>query len=83
VLAAIAVGIGSQYLPRRLPLVLMARFSRLPVPALRRTSDELQKASHAMAEQLYKQTQADAAHAESGSSHASHDDVKDGEVVDA
>jgi D-alanyl-lipoteichoic acid acyltransferase DltB (MBOAT superfamily) len=33
VLAAIAVGIGSQYLPRRLPLSLMARFSRLPVPA--------------------------------------------------
>jgi D-alanyl-lipoteichoic acid acyltransferase DltB (MBOAT superfamily) len=33
VLAAIAVGIGSQYLPRRLPLVIMARFSRLPVPA--------------------------------------------------
>jgi alginate O-acetyltransferase complex protein AlgI len=33
VLAAIAVGIGSQYLPRRLPLVVMARFSRLPVPA--------------------------------------------------
>jgi D-alanyl-lipoteichoic acid acyltransferase DltB (MBOAT superfamily) len=33
VLAAIAVGIGSQYLPRRLPLALMARFSRLPVPA--------------------------------------------------
>jgi alginate O-acetyltransferase complex protein AlgI len=33
VLLAIAVGIGSQYLPRRLPLALMARFSRLPVPA--------------------------------------------------
>jgi alginate O-acetyltransferase complex protein AlgI len=33
VLAAIAVGIGSQYLPSRLPLTLMARFSRLPVPA--------------------------------------------------
>jgi D-alanyl-lipoteichoic acid acyltransferase DltB (MBOAT superfamily) len=33
VLAAIAVGIGSQYLPRRLPLALMARFSRMPVPA--------------------------------------------------
>jgi D-alanyl-lipoteichoic acid acyltransferase DltB (MBOAT superfamily) len=33
VLAAIAVGIGSQYLPRRVPLVIMARFSRLPVPA--------------------------------------------------
>ncbi|MCS7006970.1 MAG: MBOAT family protein [Gaiellaceae bacterium] len=33
VLAAIGVGIGSQYLPRRIPLWLMARFSRLPVPA--------------------------------------------------
>jgi len=33
VLAAIAVGIGSQYLPRRFPLIIMARFSRLPVPA--------------------------------------------------
>ena len=33
VLAAIAVGIGSQYLPRRLPLGIMARFSRLPIPA--------------------------------------------------
>jgi D-alanyl-lipoteichoic acid acyltransferase DltB (MBOAT superfamily) len=33
VLAAIAVGVGSQYLPRRFPLVLMARFSRLPIPA--------------------------------------------------
>jgi alginate O-acetyltransferase complex protein AlgI len=33
VLAAIAVGIGSQYLPRRVPLVVMARFSRLPIPA--------------------------------------------------
>ena len=33
VVAAIAVGIGSQYLPRRLPLAIMARFSRLPIPA--------------------------------------------------
>ena len=33
VLLAIAVGISSQYLPRRLPLLVMARFSRLPVPA--------------------------------------------------
>src|SRR5918995_152037 len=33
VLLAIAIGIGSQYLPNRLPLGLMARFSRLPVPA--------------------------------------------------
>ena len=33
VLAAIAVGIGSQYLPTRFPLSVMTRFSRLPVPA--------------------------------------------------
>jgi alginate O-acetyltransferase complex protein AlgI len=33
VLAAIAVGIGSQYLPPRFPQLVMARFSRLPVPA--------------------------------------------------
>jgi hypothetical protein len=32
-LAAIAVGIGSQYLPRHVPLQIMARFSRLPIPA--------------------------------------------------
>ena len=32
-LLAIAVGIGSQYLPPRFPLMVMARFSRLPVPA--------------------------------------------------
>ncbi len=31
VLLAIAVGIGSQYLPARIPRILMARFSRLPV----------------------------------------------------
>lgn len=31
VLLAIAVGIGSQYLPPRIPRLLMARFSRLPV----------------------------------------------------
>ena len=33
VLLAIAVGIGSQYLPPRVPQLVMARFSRLPVPA--------------------------------------------------
>jgi hypothetical protein len=33
VLLAIAVGIGSQYLPNGFPLAVMARFSRLPVPA--------------------------------------------------
>ena len=31
VLLAIAVGIGSQYLPARVPRLVMARFSRLPV----------------------------------------------------
>ena len=31
VVAAIAVGIGSQYLPARVPREVMARFSRLPV----------------------------------------------------
>ena len=33
VVAAIAVGVGSQYLPRHVPLRIMARFSRLPIPA--------------------------------------------------
>ena len=33
VLLAIAVGIGSQYLPARIPRELMERFSRLPVVA--------------------------------------------------
>ena len=33
VLLALAVGIGSQYLPARIPRILMARFSRLPVLA--------------------------------------------------
>jgi hypothetical protein len=33
VLLAIAVGIGSQYLPPRFPRLVMAWFSRLPVPA--------------------------------------------------
>jgi molecular chaperone DnaK len=50
--------------------------------AITRTSEELQKASHALAEQLYKQSQANAANA--GASHqAKDDDVKEGEVVDA
>ncbi len=31
VLLAIAVGIGSQYLPSRVPQLVIARFSRLPV----------------------------------------------------
>jgi alginate O-acetyltransferase complex protein AlgI len=33
VVAAIVIGIGSQYLPRHVPLQIMARFSRLPIPA--------------------------------------------------
>ena len=33
VIAAIVVGIGSQYLPSRIPLGIMAWFSRLPIPA--------------------------------------------------
>jgi D-alanyl-lipoteichoic acid acyltransferase DltB (MBOAT superfamily) len=33
VLLALLVGIGSQYLPARVPALVMARFSRLPMPA--------------------------------------------------
>jgi molecular chaperone DnaK len=53
--------------------------------AITSATDALQKASHSMAEQLYKQTQANAAHAQSSAASPdnSHDDVKDGEVVDA
>ena len=54
------------------------------VEAIRRTTEALQKASHAMAEQLYTQSRAGAGGA--GASHASqttHDEVKEGEVVDA
>jgi len=50
--------------------------------AIRRASDELQKASHAIAEQLYKQSQANAANA-AASQGPNNNDVKDGEVVDA
>ncbi|HEY3162578.1 MAG TPA: molecular chaperone DnaK [Vicinamibacterales bacterium] len=48
---------------------------------IRRATDDLQKASHAMAEQLYKQSEANAANA--AASAKTDDDVKDGEVVDA
>jgi len=51
------------------------------ITTIRRTTEELQKASHAMAEQLYKQTQANAANA--ASPQHKDDDVKEGEVVDA
>jgi molecular chaperone DnaK len=49
--------------------------------AIRTATEALQKVSHGMAEQLYKQTQANAANA--ASQNTNHDDVKDGEVVDA
>jgi molecular chaperone DnaK len=49
--------------------------------ALRRATEELQKASHAIAEQLYQQSQANAANA--AASQGADGDVKDGEVVDA
>jgi molecular chaperone DnaK len=49
------------------------------VHAIRRATDMLQKASHALAEQLYKLSQANAAHAAASTG----DNVKDGEVVDA
>ena len=47
--------------------------------AIRRASDELQKASHAIAEQLYKQ-QASGPRPQASEQN---DDIKDGEVVDA
>jgi molecular chaperone DnaK len=46
--------------------------------AIRRATDDLQKASHAIAEQLYKQSEANAANAASATKD---DDVKEGEVV--
>jgi len=51
------------------------------VEAIRRATDGLQKASHTMAEQLYKQSEANAANA--AASERKDDDVKEGEVVDA
>jgi molecular chaperone DnaK len=50
--------------------------------SIRTASDQLQKASHAIAEQLYQQSQANAASA-SSASHGGDTDVKEGEVVDA
>jgi molecular chaperone DnaK len=49
--------------------------------AITRASEVLQQASHAMAEQLYKQSQTNAANAAASSS--GDKDVKEGEVVDA
>jgi len=46
--------------------------------AIRRASDELQKASHAIAEQLYKQQASSP-----GAQASEQNDIKDGEVVDA
>jgi len=56
------------------------------IEAIRRATEELQKASHAMAEQLYKQSQNDKTQASGSGPQASgnqDDNVKDGEVVDA
>jgi len=48
--------------------------------SIRQASDELQKASHAIAEQLYKQQASSPGHQ---ASDRQNDDVKEGEVVDA
>jgi len=48
--------------------------------AIRKATEELQRASHAIAEQLYKQTQAPASDASAGNEPSSN--VKDAEVVD-
>jgi molecular chaperone DnaK len=50
--------------------------------AIRAATDALQQKSHGMAEQLYKQSQANAANA-AASHDPKSDDIKDGEVVDA
>jgi molecular chaperone DnaK len=50
--------------------------------AIRAATDALQKVSHGMAEQLYTQSQANAASA-AASQNTKDDDVKEGEVVDA
>jgi molecular chaperone DnaK len=52
------------------------------VASIRAASDELQKAAHGIAEQLYKQSQANAANA-SAAAPGNDNDVKEGEVVDA
>jgi molecular chaperone DnaK len=52
------------------------------VGAIRRATEELQKSSHGLAEQLYRQAQNDS-RAQGGGAGAPHDDVKEGEVVDA
>jgi molecular chaperone DnaK len=52
------------------------------VDAIKRATDELQRLSHAIAEQLYKQQSA-APGSQGPGSAPQHDDVKDAEVVDA
>jgi molecular chaperone DnaK len=52
------------------------------VAAIRAATDALQKASHAMAESLYQQSEANAANA-AAAQDRNGDNVKDGEVVDA
>jgi molecular chaperone DnaK len=77
----------------RLPAVDVSRVERAiaavreaakgeDLASIRAAIDELQKASHGIAEQLYKQSQANAANA-SGTSPTNDNDVKEGEVVDA
>ncbi len=61
---------------------LRAASGRDDVSAIRTALDTLQKSSHALAEQLYKQAQANASAAH-GAGAASDSAVKDGEVVDA
>jgi molecular chaperone DnaK len=51
------------------------------IDGIRRATEALQKVSHGIAEQLYTQTQANAANA--AASQGKDDDVKEGEVVDA
>ena len=50
--------------------------------AIRRANDDLEKASHAMAEQLYK-AQGTGPRAQEGPTAQEHDDVREGEVVEA
>src|SRR5690606_17543802 len=51
--------------------------------AIRRATEELQKSSHALAEQLYKQAQNDSRAQGASGADAPGNDVKEGEVVDA
>jgi molecular chaperone DnaK len=51
--------------------------------AIKRMTDALQQASHAMAEQMYKQTQGNSTSAQNSTPHAKDGEVIDAEVVDA